>query len=64
LKETYVRSDQLDLEVELVPRLDHAVDLEALATDEAAKVTVHPLVLLAPRSMTTQSLVRGADVSP
>jgi hypothetical protein len=55
--------DQLDLEVELVANLDHALHLEPFQADEAAKVTLHPLFLLAPRSMTTQSLQRAADVS-
>jgi hypothetical protein len=55
--------DQLDLEVEPVAPLDNALHLKALETDEAAKVILHPLLLLAPRSMTTQSLVRAADVS-
>jgi hypothetical protein len=41
--------DQLDLELEQVAPLDQALHLEALKTDEAAKVTLHPLVLLAPR---------------
>jgi hypothetical protein len=55
--------DQLDLEVEPVALLDHARHLEPLQADEAAKVVLHTLFLLAPRSMTTQSLVRAADVS-
>jgi hypothetical protein len=55
--------DQLDLEVELVALLDHALHLEPLKADEAAKVIPHPLFLLAPRSMTTQSLKVTADVS-
>jgi hypothetical protein len=40
-----------------------ALHLEPLKTDEAANVVPHPLFLLAPRSMTTQSLVRAADAS-
>jgi hypothetical protein len=55
--------DQLDLEVEPVAQLNHALHLEPLKPDEAANVVPHPLFLLAPRSMTTQSLVRAADVS-
>jgi hypothetical protein len=54
--------DQLDLEVEPVALLDDALHPEPLQAHEAAKVTLHPLFLLAPRSMTTQSLVRAADV--
>jgi hypothetical protein len=55
--------DQLDLQVELVALLEHALDVAPLQADEAAYVVLHPLFLLAPRSMTTQSLVRAADVS-
>src|SRR5919199_6261893 len=51
--------DQLDLEVELVANLDHSLHLEAVKTDEAGSLIRHPLFLLAPRSMTTQSLVRA-----
>jgi hypothetical protein len=43
--------------------LDHPPHLEPLKTDEAPNVVLHPLFLLAPRSMTTQSLVRAADAS-
>lgn len=55
--------DQLDLEVEPVANLDHTLHLEPVQADEAAKVTLHPLFLLAPRSMTTRSLKGAADVS-
>jgi hypothetical protein len=55
--------DQLDLEVELVSPLDHALYLEALQADEAANVVLHPLFLLAPQFMTTRSLEGAADVS-
>jgi hypothetical protein len=54
--------DQLDLEVELVVFFMDASHLEALQADEAAKVVLHPLFLLVPRSSITQSLVRAADV--
>jgi hypothetical protein len=57
------RGDQLDLEVEPLAPLHDAPHLEALQTDEAAKVILHPPFLLAPRSMTTQSLVKAADAS-
>jgi hypothetical protein len=55
--------DQLDLEVEPVALLDHSLHLEPLKADEAANVVPHPLFLLAPQFMTTQSLERAADVS-
>jgi hypothetical protein len=48
--------DQLDLEVEPVALLDYALHPEPLETDDAANVVLHPLFLLAPRSMTTRSL--------
>jgi hypothetical protein len=54
--------DQLDLEVELVARVFEACHLEPVQADETGKVGLHPLFLLAPRSITTQSLVRAADV--
>lgn len=54
--------DQLNLEVELVANLDDALDFEPFEPDETGKVILHPLFLLAPRSMTTQSLQRAADV--
>ena len=54
---------QLDLEVEPVAHLDHALHLEPFQPDETGKVVLHPLFLLAPRSMTTQSLKGTADVS-
>jgi hypothetical protein len=56
-------SGQLDLEVELAALLEHTLYLEPLQTDDAANVVPHPLFLLAPRSMTTQSLRGAADVS-
>ncbi len=36
---------------------------EAVQADEAAKVLLHPLFLLAPQYMTTQSVEGAADVS-
>jgi hypothetical protein len=50
-------------EVEPVALLDHALHLEPLQTDEVANVVLHPLFLLAPRSMTTRSLKGAADIS-
>jgi hypothetical protein len=55
--------DQLDFEVEPVANLDNALHHEPFQPDETGKVILHPLLLLAPRSMTTQSLQRAADVS-
>jgi hypothetical protein len=55
-----VGDDQLNLEVKPAARLENGLHLEALMTDEAAKVLLHPLLLLAPRSMTMQTLVRGS----
>jgi hypothetical protein len=57
------RGDQLDLEVEPLAPLHDAPHLEALQTRRGGKVILHPPFLLAPRSMTTQSLVRAADAS-
>ena len=51
------------LEVEPVALLDNALYLEPFQPDETGKVVLHPLFLLAPRSVTTQSLKGTADVS-
>jgi hypothetical protein len=42
----YRSRDQLDREVGPAAPLDHALHLEALKTDEAAKGILHPLLLL------------------
>lgn len=55
--------DQLDLEVDPVANLDNALHFDTVQPDETGKVILRPLFLLAPRSMTTQSLQRAADVS-
>jgi hypothetical protein len=55
--------DQLNLEVEPVGDFNNALHLEPLQADEAANVVLHPLFLLAPQFMTTQSLEGAADVS-
>jgi hypothetical protein len=57
------RDDQLNLEVEPAARLENGLHLEALVTDEAANVLLHPLLLLAPRSMTCRRLCGAAEVS-
>jgi hypothetical protein len=50
--------------VDPVAPLDNAFHFEPLKAAEAANGVLHPLLLLAPRSMTTQSVVRAADISP
>jgi hypothetical protein len=54
--------DELDLEVELLAPLSHRLHNETVQTEQSAKFLQHPLFLLAPRSTTTQSVVRAADV--
>jgi len=54
--------DELDLEVELVASLSHRRYGKAVQAEQSAKFLQHPLFLLAPRSLTTQSVVRAADV--
>ena len=54
--------DELDLEVELVTPLIHTDDDEPVQAEQSANFLEHPLFLLAPRSMPTQSAMRAADV--
>jgi hypothetical protein len=49
-------------QVEPVALVDNPLHLEPLKAAEAANVVLHPLFLLAPRSLTTRSLKRAADV--
>jgi hypothetical protein len=55
--------EQLDLRVELLTRLSHCGHDKAIQPDETGSVVLHPLFLLAPRSLTTRSLKGAADVS-